>query len=630
MPRFTQFAGSLLLFLLITGLLGAVPFVAPSEDNPPFRRDQLPIDTDTMVALSRYLTLLAQASPLENADDRRAAAQSLALALALDPANAGARDVIGLVSEGKPLPTPNPERLTRARAHLWQLHGWLSTPEAGADGNLLADLMGDAAAKLDPTHPAALALRDSPERGKWENWVAPRDQFEEPALGGADLDPSEDLESVMPAAKEDPGRTPFLLTKAALQTILVAPDEKNGNLAAYIVMVRMEAGADPPAMAADPTSSSAPVVPGLPATPGAAVSEVIPPPVGFHIDVPAAPGQAAVVASTVSEPIRAALLKLHGELPTTGVVTLSFPLGGYSVIDNGANLTGPGFILANAALTGKAAEGLVLAELDEDHQLAMPPFFWRLLDPLIKGSGGRIIVPAAAKDFFLSILVMEMPEFFLKYEVLLASTPEDFIALSAKEPSEEQAAVFSRFKAIKDRAGTSALGSYLANPYVRQRLQEIAEAAPYHLSSQLLALQGAGARPRYLPKKILAAEIWRVVEPAQDITRLNMASFEPAAIADLESLYERIRVGLDRLDRYTDTGDRDLLNRAKELSTQIRALARALSSRGDPGEQYESAVAILTPIISANTALRTELSEITGDPLPEAIGDAHGERQNPR
>ncbi len=110
-----------------------------------------------------------------------------------------------------------------------------------------------------------------------------------------------------------------------------------------------------------------------------------------------------------------------------------------------------------------------------------------------------------------------------------------------------------------------------------------------------------------------------MVEPVRGITGVDMASFEPAAVAQLESLYERIRGELARLDRYTDTADRDLLTQGKDLATHVRSLTRALGGRGELGEQYQSAMSTFSAMISANTTLRAELSEITGDPLPEVV-----------
>ena len=62
---------------------------------------------------------------------------------------------------------------------------------------------------------------------------------------------------------------------------------------------------------------------------------------------------------------------------------------------------------------------------------------------------------------------MEEPDFFLKYEVFTASSPEEMARLCAKKPDEKQAAVSAKFKEIKDKAPASALGPYLVNRFVR-------------------------------------------------------------------------------------------------------------------------------------------------------------------
>ncbi len=592
------------LILLLSSVGWAAPFVPPAEENPPFRRDQLPIDTDSMVTLSSSLTLLTQSEPLKSAEQRRAAAQSLALALALDPANTTARDNLATLGEGKSLPAPQPGKLTRAKARIWQFHGWLATPEAGSDGNLLADSIGDAASVLDPGHPSALALRESPERGKWDDWIAPLPEFEEKALVKSDpTDPFADIQPDMPEPAAD-GKVEIRLAQATLSTVLYQYDVKVGSWFLLDTPISMKA---------------AKLAKAAKSTKGEEEVEVeVEEEESFALHIPSTLGEEIKVSRSIAEPILAALTAIHGRLPESGSISL---LTGqdrtYQFAKNLASLTGPGFILANAALTGVEPEAIVLAELDETHQLVLPDYFLRLLHVLAEGPGGKLVVPASAEPYLTSLLAIEMPEFFLKYEVLAASTPAEFIALCAKVPSEKQAATFAKFAEIRDKAAGNPTGSYLANRFVRQRLLEIAAEAPYHLSAKLLAIQGAGERPRTLAKKMLAAEIWRAVDPIHAAAGINLIAIDPKILTQLEVLYESIRADVDLLERYTGIRDRDLISKGKDLTTSLRTLTRAIGSRGDLTARYETVIAAHTALVTADTALRQELSELSGDPLPE-------------
>lgn len=589
--------------MFLASQLAAAPFVAPTEENPPFHRDLLPIDTDTMVSLSDGLTLLSQGIPLETSRERRAAAQALALALALDPANGSARDNISILKEEKELPRPKNSDIVSAKARLWQIYGWLSTPEAGVDGNTLADLIGDTSSVLDSGHPSAIALRESPQSKKWDDWVAPLEQFEGKALAAndpfADIEP--DMSAVDPT-KDDANSTEIRLAGATVRTVLFQQNLKAKTWSLLPTTVGMKADKK------------------LPENPEGGEIEKTKRR-EFPIRITSDYGDETLVERSISQPLVALLKSLHGELPERGITLTVGTSESYSFAKNYTNLTGPGFVLADAAITGNAPDATVIGEIDAENKLILPPYFWRLLHELpTASSGGRLVLPASAEPYLTAFLALEMPEFFLKYEVLLAADPAEFAVLCAQKPSEARAAVFTKFAEIRDKAEGNPIGSYLANRYVRQRLSEIAQEAPYHLSAKLLARQGGGERPRTVPKRILAAEIWRILEPINQIIRLDIRSLDADGLALLDGIYEKTRAEVDGLERCTDIRDRDLLGRGRDLTTTVRTLTRAISTRsGDAYTKSETILAAYNQMVVANSAMRQELSVLSGDPLPEDL-----------
>jgi hypothetical protein len=82
---------------------------------------------------------------------------------------------------------------------------------------------------------------------------------------------------------------------------------------------------------------------------------------------------------------------------------------------------------------------------------------------------------------------------------------------------------------------------------------------------------------------------------------------------------------LDELERYTDLRDRDLISRGKALASDLRSLYRAINRRGEYRDKIKDVVGAYKNMVSTNKELRAELSEITGDPLPE--GPAARERE---
>ena len=74
--------------------LFAQKFAPPAEGPVAFRRDRIPLDAEAMAGLSRQLATLAEGLDFKTAANRRAAAQMLALAVTLDPANSKTRELI--------------------------------------------------------------------------------------------------------------------------------------------------------------------------------------------------------------------------------------------------------------------------------------------------------------------------------------------------------------------------------------------------------------------------------------------------------------------------------------------------------------------------------------------------------
>ena len=177
----TSMAGGIL-FVFLTLQAHSAPFAAPEEGACTLHMDRVPLDVDTMSDLSEDLAIISR-SPVVGppARHRRASAQALALALALDPGNASARSAVFAFSKEKEISRPGQHDLIKAEKRTWQLYDWLSTPEAGMEGKRLAGLMGDSLRYLNPDHPSAVALKDSPENGQWDGWVAELASFQQKA-----------------------------------------------------------------------------------------------------------------------------------------------------------------------------------------------------------------------------------------------------------------------------------------------------------------------------------------------------------------------------------------------------------------------------------------------------------------
>ena len=549
-----------------------------------------------MVSLSRQLTLLTQGVKLKTAKDRRSAAQALAVALALDPANNGAREILSTLRDGKNLDRPKEESVDAAKRRIWQVFAWLSMPQAGSDGNILAALIGDPVSVLDRDRPDAANAGGSKEQGEWQGWVAPLSAFEENTI--AKKDPPTEVEPEKPS-KNPASNAAVVLEEAELKTVLHTYDRELNIWSFGLSTVNMKASRKSPDFGSNSKRR------------GENRRRK-----KFGILVPSSPSDRSRIESMVVEPIMETLSDYRSELPDQGQIRLLVNGGNYSFRKNLTYLTGPGFILANAALSGAEPYGTVIAELDKDQKMAVPPYFWQLLTALSKQKAGRLIVPPGAEEYLINLLVLKKPEFFLENEVLIASSTKEFVALCAKTPTKERAAALKKFGEIAAKSEGNPVDLYLANSFVQQRLEEIVAEAPYHLSAKLLVMQASSVLPRYLSRKVLAAEVWQVVEPLNALTNVDL---KDTNTAKLEALYDKMRESIGNLERYADLRDRELVNDAKELPSKIRSFTRALRGRGDFDDRYDEIYSARNEMIRKNSELRQKLSQASGDPLPEEL-----------
>ena len=571
-------------------LPGMAAFVPPAEGPVPFRRDKLPVDVDTMTALSRQVTLLAASETGEDAAERRAVAQMAALALALDPSNRQARDVIAAAEKGEKPAEPASDELERARNRAWQTLSWLEMPEAGADGNALAACLGDVLAIADPRHPKA--KERAGEKGAWKDWVAAKDAFETKA-------------PVKPVEPEPPDHPP----EKTAPTLALA----NLEVPMPVWVKNAETGVE----SMEPVKVSfhgeiseeggRPVV----EVPGEGVSERLAKP--FHV-------------------LETAMQARHGSLPKGLKITLGFGKENYWLARNGNAVTGTTALLLEGALTGKTPSAFTLAQVGPGGKLELPPKFWHSLRALsAMPGGGRLILPEQASEYLPALLTLDDAAFFMKREVLLASTLDELCDLAFAAPDGPAGEAMKRFSEIRKVGEGKALGTFVAHPATQQRLKEITDAFPKHASARMLALQGSGNRARFLPRAVLAREIRTALEPTAMLATLQVTTSDGKVDHDgLEKAHESSRAVLDTLAAagYVDIRDRDLLKSGMEVTDTLRTLARMLSKQED---DYGT----VTPkkLLAAKTAREAyhkairELTTAAGDevdyPLPKGAPDGN-------
>ena len=557
--------------------LCAEKFAPPAEGPVAFRRDRIPLEAEAMADLSRQLATLAEGLDFKTAASRRGAAQMLALSVALDPANGKTRELIGKFQKESPPAVADPGELAKCREQIRHHLTWLETPESGRQGQALAACLADVMLISEPEHPQAETLRAAGERGAWQGWIP-------------ELAAYETVVAVKPVPKEEspPAQPRTLLPKAQVSAPLwkmIGKDES----AKWILRPA------PLQMAAEMTPAKQ--------------AESQP----FSLIIATTNGHRQF--SKLSIPILQVLRKQHGDLPAGGRVTISSAALDLSLISNKRQtISAAAAVLASSAISGREPDATIIGLIDENGAFKLPTGFWVQLQSLGPGTGGRLVLPSAAADYLPSMLALEKPGFFLEYEVLLAANFQELLDMTDKAPREHFSKVSAQFREIRAKAGSQAIGQYLANSFVRRRLAELAREATYHHSAKMLALQGAGNRPAFISRKVLASELRRTIEPIDRIAKEKNPNFGRTELDQLSSAYETCRGEVGRIFNYTEKSDRDLLFHVQEMVSTLRPLERALRTYDHLYSGNSESVAAYMELIRVHAEVTAELATEAGDP----------------
>ncbi|MBC8126765.1 MAG: hypothetical protein H8M99_06430 [Gloeobacteraceae cyanobacterium ES-bin-144] len=560
-----------------TGIpLFAGEFALPAEGPVPFRRDQIPLDSQMMVSLSASLKTLASGLQGKSSVERRAAAQMLALSMALDPGNAATRDVLMEFQKNQHKPLTDPESLAKNRAPIWNVLKWLESPEAGAHGQALAKCLKDVIIMSDPDHPQAVAIRKSGEKGAWKNWIPDLSAYESEAIAKI---PTPDKSATPPKPVE---ANKILLDQAKVKTLLW---KNTGTLDAPVWNLALA-----------PLEMSAKVIESgeNPQSP-------------FSILIGSEDQRIPRIENTLLK----LLQKTQAKLPPGVRVTISSTELITSIQSQQIQfISAPSAVLASAAVTGRAPDAIILGLVDESGKYKLTVGFWRQLFSLGKGSGQRLILPAEASPLMLSMLAMERPEFFLEYEVLLAADFNQVLDLSAKTPAEPLASVTARFKEIRDKANLQDVRVYVTNPFVKQRFIAISQEIPQHFSAKMLLIQATGNRPITVARMVIATEIRRALEPASWFYNINPYTFGPPDFKKIGQTYDLCKAQVTKLERYCEKSDQDLLKQASEVVVALKNLDRATRDRGD---LYGSLAVAHGALVSVMKSFDDQISTETGE-----------------
>jgi hypothetical protein len=574
-------------WLFLFAALAHGSFVPPADGPVPFRRDKLPLDTDTMAALSRQLVVLASGHHGDDAAPLRLKAQLLALALALDPANNRARDVMETLADEGVAASPSDGELQQALSRVWNIQEWLLEPEAGRDGTELGQCLGDVLSILDPEHPGAVG-RGGEEKGAWKDWIPELKRYED-----STDEPEEELMADHEASGEsgDEGEPPSEQVGLALKEATLAVPLWVGSYDSPGVSLRMTAVKMTAWQEGEENSDPR-----------------------LRIELPGE--ELSRHANGLSRGVEAILTARHGKLPRGLRLHFGLPKNYvYSNSRNGVAIAMPVALLADAAISGVAPAAAVFAAFGDDGELVLPPRAWETLREIGELPASRIVMPVAASELLPALVTLDRAEVFMRHEILIAKDFDEMVSIASSEPADDQARAHEAFDEIRQARGSRSLGGFLGFDSTRQRLGQVVAAFPPHASARLLALRGTSQWPKRLDRKIYAQEIRACLLPMGLALTPGNDGLRPSR---LEEAGEVCREQLAAVERYYGAvADRDELHGAAVRTAKLLGSLASDLKRQTEGFDMHRAV---RPVYGQYVQTMELLTRAAGDqahyPLP--------------
>lgn len=526
-------------------------YLPPVEGVQLFRRDVLPLDSNRQILLAKdLLALAARPDALEDASQRRATAQLLALASNLDPSSATPSNLNRTFAAGEEDDIVASSDMGSALDNLSTVLVYLLGDDATREQKIIAELMLDPLAVVAPDLNIVSARQSGGESPRWHRVIAPMEKFEEQPE--VDLPPPVEPEMANPGeeATEEETAKDELLQVADFQGEIIVPailGERISNKE-YLVHERLQ----PLTLIARLQKEQG------------------------KVDFPVGRD------SKTLPPVRALVkenLERRYSPETIKRIQANFRLGKVDYLDrNGLTLALPMIILAEGFLSERQPLGnlVVLGALDSEGQIKAPKSPWQFLDLLLSNpseSPRRILISHELGPQMEALLTRQQEDFFFDNDVFQVKTLDDVFEL-AFEGAESEAArsALEQFAEIRRVGASKTTSVFVANPHVLARLGEARRTDPRMLSASLLEMRGSSNQPLNHSTEVLASLLQSALLPMSKLPYANSRHLEASK---LEQIHSDCREALDPIARNVSLGDRKLYDQGLDLANRIRTLARA-------------------------------------------------------
>lgn len=537
-----------------TVAIAAGPFVGPKDGPSAFRRDRIPLEIDHMRRLSNSLTLMATTVSLEQAENRRLAAQCLALALACEPSNRDARELVRALENENFIPRRHSD-LGNALAHGAAIVAWLDQEAAGPDAIKLAAYLKDVVSRVGKKEPRYRELGITGMLGDWNNLVPSLNSY-------LDEDsPDPDLKDDNPGSNfpTEPNNGDFQLAhdKAEITIPMWYPAIKPINGQRWILKPgRMFVRAE-----YDEEAKHEP----------------------FRMQVGGNFFNEQM--TNFSRAMTTALHEAMGELPGGLRVDISSEALEEALRSGQPqSISAAAIVLAGSIVRGKIpdSETIVLGKVNTEGHYLPSSEMWQQLKAFSGGKGQRLVVPAKSKPYFDAMLTMDRISYFLEYEVVMASNIDELLNAACSQPEGAIGEAVSKFAEIQKVAPDNNVRSFVVNSHVRKRLEDVVKASPQHLSGALLLMQANAARPFNITREVFCAEMKAILQPLGQVKAIpwDLAEEREFKRLSVGEMTKEARQKVAALERYVGREERQLYQDVDAVFDAMREYDKALNKRG--------------------------------------------------
>ncbi|MCP5537168.1 MAG: hypothetical protein H7A51_13185 [Akkermansiaceae bacterium] len=598
-----------LAMVLLPGSGHAAAYIKPDDSKEIFKLEKIPLQVDSMRELSKHLVVIARREHDASPAEQRATAQLLALAIRLDPASQDARETNDALAGKKHLQPSGESSMNTAKARLRFFSRWLANPEAGQDANQLSAYITDATKTLKAE------TAGNTDLANWSGIVPDVDRYvssgklprppkddrtanpdrSSPDVGNGGHDPDDKPKPPKAGSdfhlKEQTVSAPF-----ALQTKIKYRDPKEPGKDLYrtnyfsrIATVRLQLS---PCKPDDKDRLS--------------IKEIAN---KSHDDNS--------MHQNLGKLLYTLFVSRHSSLPHyRSKVTISN--GSYRT-SNGLSLATPLALMFEASIrnTPLREDIHVCALIDEKGRLSQPENFWEMLTALRESkAGGRLIVSPESAKLMIQVLVYDEPGFFTRWEVFSATNLDDALKVAAKHSESDLEKAEKIFDSIQNHARKTDVTKLAVNRVVRQRLAEIAELAPNHISAKILSLQGSGKRPMRLSEEALAHELIPIVQQMYRVLT-DSISVDKISSSTCKAAHEAARAKLDKIERLVDRSHDSLYKDALDMANDFRRLQTIARRAVDvKSNDYKKARALYYDMVRSCEALHSRAMVAAGFPTP--------------